>query len=84
MAEDWADCSSTPSTPSATGTKTYTGLDQGDYVFYARATDAIGRVSFPVPWSWTVAGPDTTPPVVTVTPVGDLGGSTATFTLDGG
>ena len=81
VTEPWADCASTPSTPSATYTKTYTGLDQGDYVFSARATDAIGRVSFPVNKSWTVAAPaDTTPPVVTVTPVGTPG-STASFTL---
>ena len=82
VAQDWADCASTPSTPSATGTKTYPALDQGDYVFSARATDAAGKVSAEDTESWTVAPPaDTTPPVVTVTPVGTPG-ATATFTLE--
>lgn len=61
--------------------KTYTGLQPGSYVFSARATDRAGNVSEIVTQGWTAAAPpDTTAPVVTLTPVG-VAGATATFTL---
>lgn len=63
--------------------KSYTGLQPGAYVFAARATDRVGNVSEVVTRSWTVEAPpivDTTPPVVTITPVGTPG-TTATFEL---
>ncbi len=68
---------------SCTSTKTYSGLAPASYVFSARATDKAGNVSSVVTESWTVAAPpppDTTAPVVSVTPVGTLS-STASFTL---
>ncbi|HEX3004072.1 MAG TPA: VCBS repeat-containing protein, partial [Angustibacter sp.] len=63
-----------------TSPKTYTDLLPGDYVFSVRGTDGAGNVSAVVSKSWTVAAPDTTAPVVTVTPVNVLG-ATASFTL---
>ncbi|MBD3784833.1 MAG: hypothetical protein IE926_18105, partial [Micrococcales bacterium] len=71
VAGSWASC---------TSPTTYTGLEPGDYAFSARATDEAGNVSALVTKSWTVPAPDTTAPVLTVTPVG-VPGSTASFTL---
>ncbi len=65
---------------SCTSPTTYSGLEPGDYAFSARATDAAGNVSAVVTKNWVVIPPDTTAPVVTVTPDGVLG-STASFTF---
>jgi hypothetical protein len=64
-----------------TSPKTYTLLEPASYVFSARGTDKSGNVSLTKTQSWVVEDlPDTTLPVVTITPVGVLG-STATFSL---
>jgi large repetitive protein len=62
--------------------KTYTGLARATYVLPVRGTDKAGNVSPVVTRTWTVETPppDTTAPVVTVSPLGTLG-STATFVL---
>jgi hypothetical protein len=66
----WAAC---------TSPKTYTDLAVGAYIFSVRATDKGGLVSAVVTSSWSVT-PDTTAPVLTVTPVGTPG-AWAQFTL---
>ena len=70
--EDWAAC---------TSPVRYANLLPGSYVFSARGTDKALNVSAVVIVTWTVDPPlDTTPPVVTITPVGILA-STAKFEL---
>ncbi|HSN07221.1 MAG TPA: hypothetical protein VLV82_07740, partial [Candidatus Angelobacter sp.] len=70
IVEDWAACESPHN---------YTGLPAGNYVFSARATDLAANVSDVKTQSWNVVAlPDTTPPVVTITPT-VLPGETATF-----
>ena len=57
---------------------TYTDLAPGSYVFSAQATDKALNASQVVTRSWIVEPPDTTPPVITMEPVGTPG-ATATF-----
>ncbi len=71
---DWTSCTSPTS---------YTGLEDSHlYTFSVRGTNRDGLVSEPAAHEWVAGAPeeDTTPPVVTVQPVGTPG-ATATFDL---
>lgn len=73
-----------PWEPAAAGTKTYTGLEPGSYVFYVRATDAEGNVATYIK-KFTITAPAVTPmpaPTTTPTPTGPQGGP-GTWVVEG-